>query len=84
MVTLAMTDYWLYACPFSEKFMFLRPDIKRVGLFGDTWNQYLRISTMVLTSVASISSNEFYRSAIYASDLFHGFVNSMTIILISK
>ncbi len=64
--------------------MFLSPDIKRVRLLWDTWNQYLCIATMVLTSVASISSNEFYRSAIYASDLFHGFVNSMTIILISE
>ncbi len=74
----------LYACPFSEKFMFLRPDIKRVGLFGDAWNQYLRISTSVLPPVASVSCNVFDRSAIYASDLVHGFVNSMAIILIPE
>ena len=84
MVTLAMTDYWLYACPFSEKFMFLSPDIKRVRFLWGTWNQHLRVSTLVLTSIASVSGNVFDWSSIYASDLSHGFVNSMTIILIPE
>ncbi len=61
-----------------------RPDIKRVGLSWDTWNQYLRISTSVLPPVASVSCNVFDRSAIYASDLVHGIVNSMAIMLIPE
>lgn len=83
-VCLAMPDDWLYSRPLPEERVLLRPHVFRVRLPRHIRNHDLGIACPFLPAVASVSSQYPDLPAVYPSDLCHGPVYRVTVVLVAE